>query len=142
METTGISLGTLNFELQMLCATPLYNGNELLKKVFLQKYFPQIQHTFPSSCDFNSLFVNGNVFSFSKPIIFLHVILRVLKTFSCNLFHIPSILVIYMTKAPDCWHWISRRNIHWICSPISVVEDFSGLFAHPSIFLIKHSRSA
>ena len=29
-----------------------------------------------------------------------------------------------------------------ICSLISVVNEFSGLFLHPSIFSIKHSRSA
>ena len=29
-----------------------------------------------------------------------------------------------------------------ICSPIFAVEDFSGFFAHPYIFLIKDSRSA
>ena len=29
-----------------------------------------------------------------------------------------------------------------ICSPFFVVEDFSGLFAHKSIFLIKDSVSA
>ena len=29
-----------------------------------------------------------------------------------------------------------------ICSPIYAVEEFSGLFEHPSIFLIKDSMSA
>ena len=29
-----------------------------------------------------------------------------------------------------------------ICSPTFVVDEFSGLFLHPSIFSIKHSRSA
>ena len=29
-----------------------------------------------------------------------------------------------------------------ICSPDSVVDEFSGLFLHPSNFSIKHSRSA
>ena len=29
-----------------------------------------------------------------------------------------------------------------ICLPILVVEDFSGLFAHPSIFLFKDSMAA
>ena len=29
-----------------------------------------------------------------------------------------------------------------ICSPTFVVDEFSGLFLHPSIFSIKHSKSA
>ena len=29
-----------------------------------------------------------------------------------------------------------------ICLPTFVVDEFSGLFLHPSIFSIKHSRSA
>ena len=29
-----------------------------------------------------------------------------------------------------------------ICSPTFVVDEFSGLFLHSSIFSIKHSRSA
>ena len=29
-----------------------------------------------------------------------------------------------------------------ICLPTFVVNEFSGLFLHPSIFSIKHSRSA
>ena len=29
-----------------------------------------------------------------------------------------------------------------ICSPTLVVDKYSGLFLHPSIFSIKHSRSA
>ena len=29
-----------------------------------------------------------------------------------------------------------------ICSPTFVVDEFSGLFLHPSVFSIKHSRSA
>ena len=29
-----------------------------------------------------------------------------------------------------------------ICSPSFVADGFSGLFLHPSIFSIKHSRSA
>ena len=38
----------------------------------------------------------------------------------------------YMTKSPNSWHSI------WTC----IVEDFSGLFAHPSIFPINDSISA
>ena len=37
---------------------------------------------------------------------------------------------------------IEMKYPQGICSPIFVVEEFSGLFTHPSIFLIKDSMSA
>ena len=37
---------------------------------------------------------------------------------------------------------VDIEYLQGICSPTFVVEEFSGLFAHPSIFLIKDSISA
>ena len=34
------------------------------------------------------------------------------------------------------------EKLDGICSPTFVVDEFSGLFLHQSIFSIKHSRSA
>ena len=37
---------------------------------------------------------------------------------------------------------VDIENLNGICSPTFVVDNFSGLFLHPWIFSIKHSRSA
>ena len=37
---------------------------------------------------------------------------------------------------------VDTENPDEICSPAFAVDEFSGLFLHPSIFSIKHSRSA
>ena len=39
-------------------------------------------------------------------------------------------------------HIVDIEYPETICSPIFVVEDFSGFFAHPSILLIKDPKSA
>ena len=38
-------------------------------------------------------------------------------------------------------HIVDIEYAQGICLPIFVAEEFSGLFAHPSIFLIKDSKS-
>ena len=43
-------------------------------------------------------------------------------------------LVFFMIKSQI----VDIKHPQKICSPIFVVEDFSGLFVHPSIFLIKN----
>ena len=58
----------------------------------------------------------------------LHALLGIHKTLSCNLFLYDDIVDI---EKPD-----------GICSLTFVVDEFSGLFLHPSIFSIVHSRSA
>ena len=47
-------------------------------------------------------------------------------------------LVFFMIKSPN----FDMEYPQGIFSPILVVEDFSGLLAHPSIFLIKNSMSS
>ena len=39
-------------------------------------------------------------------------------------------------------HIVDLEKPDGICLPTFVVNEFSGLFLHPSIFSIKHSRSA
>ena len=36
---------------------------------------------------------------------------------------------------------VDIKKLDGICSPTFYVEEFSGLFLHPSIFYIKYSRS-
>ena len=39
-------------------------------------------------------------------------------------------------------HIVDIEKPDGICSPSFVVDEFSGLFLHPSIFFMKYSRSA
>ena len=76
-------------------------------------------------------------FSFQNQLCFLHVLLKIHKCFSNGLFrNIKYVCLLCDLQIADI------EYPQGICSPIFVVEDFSGLFSHPSIFLIKHSRSA
>ena len=43
----------------------------IFKEFFYEIFFINITYFVASSCDFNSLFVNGNIFVFSKPVFFL-----------------------------------------------------------------------
>ena len=47
-----------------------------------------------------------------------------------------KICLLSISKA----HTVDNEYPQEICSPILVVEKFSGLFAHPSIFLLKDSN--
>ena len=47
-------------------------------------------------------------------------------------------LIYYISNV----HMVYIEYPQGICSPIFIIEDFSELFAHPSIFLIKDPRSA
>ena len=49
-------------------------------------------------------------------------------------------LVFYVDDTIDDIVDIEKPD--WICSFTFVVDEFSGLFLHPSIFSIKYSRSA
>ena len=49
--------------------------------------------------------------------------------------------IFYVIKIPKL-QIFDIEYLQGICSPIFVAEDFSGLFAHPSIFLIEDSMSA
>ena len=59
------------------------------------------------------------------------------KTFSCNIFHYIKYVVLLQSNAPI----VDIEYPQGICSPIFDLEEFSGLFAHSSIFLIKDSIS-
>ena len=50
-------------------------------------------------------------FSFQNQLFFLCVLLKIHKTFSCYFFLDTKYACFYMVKLPDCWHWISSRNI-------------------------------
>ena len=74
-------------------------------------------------------------FSFQNQLYFLRVLLIKCKMFPYNLFH--DIKYVCLSNP-------QIANIEYpqgICSPIFAVEEFSVLFARPSIFLIKDSMS-
>ena len=74
----------------------IYNPREFFYEIFSANiaYF--------SIFAFNSLFVSDNIFFFLNPIILVACFFKG----SQNFFH-----TIYMVKSPNCWHWISARNM-------------------------------
>ena len=89
------------------------------------------------------LLLTVTFFSFQNHLYFLRVALKKYKTFSYNLFNnIKHDCFLYdqITKLLTSVEIV--QYLQRICSPIFVVEEFSGLFVHPSIFLIKGTMSA
>ena len=76
-------------------------------------------------------------FCFQNQLYFLHVILKNHKIFSYNLFRNIKYACFLHDQIPQI---IDIESPQGICSPIFVVEKFSRLFSHSSIFLIKYSR--
>ena len=86
-----------------------------------------------------ALFLNNFTSFFLKPIIFLACFLKDEQ----NLFIQPLLLytscLFSMIRNEDN---VEIEKPDEICLLTLVVDEFSGLFLHPSIFPIKHSRSA
>ena len=89
--------------------------------------------------DYNSSFVNGNIIFFSKSIVFFACSYEDSWNFfihSCPRYKVC--LFSILSKA----HIVYLEYLQGIWSSIFVVEEFSGLSAHPSISLMKDSISA
>ena len=78
-----------------------------------------------------ALLVITSFFSFQNQLFSLHALLKIHKTFSYNLYSYTLHACIVDIEKPD-----------GICSLTFNVDKFSGLILNPSIFTIKHSRSA
>ena len=87
---------------------------------------------------FYLFFVNGSIFSFQSQSYILRVLLKIHKTFSYNLPHD----IKYACFPYDQMTKLLTLNIRKQYAHLFVAEDFSGLLAHPSIFLINDSMSA
>ena len=96
-------------------------------------------NAFVSWCNFSSSFVNCKNFFFSKSIIFFACFLKVHKTFSYNLFYDMKYVCFLYSQIPKLLTLSIRKKYAHL---FFVVEEFSRLFAHPSIFLIKYFVSA
>ena len=82
-------------------------------------------------------FLKGS-FKKKKRLSSLRVLLRIHKTFSWRLYFImyTSCLFSRLLNA----HVVDINKSDQICSLAFVLDEFSGLFLHPSIFSIKHLR--
>ena len=85
--------------------------------------------------------LTGTFFSFQNQLYFPHIHLKKYKTFSNNIQSFPRYKVCLFSILSKA-QVVDIKYPQGICSPIFVVEECSGLFAHPSIFLIKDLRSA
>ena len=109
----------------------LYDDTLLLLVYLFSKFFLQMWQFTWFRYDSDSSFINGIIFFFSKFIIFIAFSLKNSRNFviqslslytSCS-FSIPLNVHIVDIEYP-------RR----VYSPTFVVDNFSGLFLHPSIF--------
>ena len=111
----------------------IYNSQK-----FFEESYSTNKHTFVFLCDSISFLRNGNIFFFLNSVYFLRALLKNHRTFSHNLFHDINMFVFHMIKSPNCWYWISARNVlaYFCCWRIFWI------FSHPSIFLVNDSISA
>ena len=106
--------------------------------IFIFKFFLTNIADFCSFIFSSSSFVNNFFFSFLKLVIF---IVHPLKN-SQNLFvqSLPIYTSCFFSMLLND-NTVEIEKSDGICSPTFVVSEFWGLFLHPSIFSIKHSRS-
>ena len=84
---------------------------------------------FKFSYNFCCSFVDNITFLFLELIIFI----------TCSLKYSQN---VFMQSLPLYILCLFFEKSDGICSPTFFLDDFSGLFSHPSIFSTKHARSA
>ena len=134
------------FRITYMCSTSVFTNIMTMFPDFYNNFYQYCFYfqTFYCKCDIwifflfrndsYSLLVNSIIF-FSKLIIFIYLdsqnfSIQSTPLYTSCLFSVPSNVHIIDTEYPQ-----------GMCSPIFVVVNFSGLFFHPSTFLIKESRS-
>ena len=85
------------------------------------------------------LFVIGNIFFFLKSIIFFAFSRKDSQYYFMQSFPQYKVCLFSMWSNAQV---VDIEYLPGICSPIFLVEELSGLFAHSSVFLIKDSMSA
>ena len=93
----------------------------------------------PFSYDIHCSLVNNFTFFLLKLIIFIMCYLKDLKNLFMQFLPLHTSYLFSMLLNDDI---VDTEKPDVICSPTFVVDEFSGLILHPSIFPIKHSRSA
>ena len=127
------STSVFSYIMTMISNFHIFHVSNNYFQVFLYKY-----NRFFHFLWFLQFFLNNFTFLFLKLIIFIASSLKdsqnfFIKSFPLHISCLFSMLLnddIVAIKKPD------RR-----CSHISVVDEFSGFYLHPSIYFIKHSRS-
>ena len=140
-KTTGTSLGILY--LNYICYVPhlcIYQYNFtiiFIIRAFIFELFCKNRrflffHAIPA------VFFEWYYFLICK-VNYLHCVLtqRFTKPFQSSPLYTSRLFSI-----PSNTHIVDTKCQQGICSPSLVVDDFSGLFLHPSTVLIKDSRSA
>ena len=98
----------------------------IIRKLFQECFSTNLTFSY----DFSSSFVNGNIFLFSKSITFLACSLKDSQNVSYNLLHhIKYGCFPYYQKPIQLTLNIHKKHAHLFFA----VEEFSRLFAHPSI---------
>ena len=103
-------------------------------QVFIYKY--KRLFVFPYD---SALLLITSFFLFQITYLKLCALLKIYKTFSCDIY-----LCIHHAFFSMLWNGkiVDIKKSCGICSLTFLVDDFSGLSFYPSIFSIKHSRSA
>ena len=126
----------------MLCVVPLYSPAWWRWYLTLQYFLSfsylfsnfslQIKHIFDSHIFLAALLLITLFFFFAK-LSLLRAILRIfIELFHAIFTSVYIMLMFYAFKWRNCRHW----NPDEICLPTFVVDEFSGLFLHPPIFLL------
>ena len=100
--------------------------------IFIFKFFFANKTYFWFSYISCSSFVNNFVFFFAKLSLYRAILRIFIELFHANFTSVYIMLMFYAFKWRNCRHW----NPDEICLPTFVVDEFSGLFLHPPIFLL------
>ena len=108
--------------------------------MFILKYFIKKQlSTFEFWYELGFSFVNNFIFFFLKLFVFIACSLKYPQNFFIESLPLYTSCLFSLLSNDD---FVDIEKLEGTCSLTFVVDEFSGLFFHPSIFSIKHSRSS
>ena len=112
-----------------ICKIVIFSNFSIFFLVVLKIFFHK--HIILWQLDVILVFSHGNIFFFLKIITFVAFSLRELQNFFTQ-FSPRYKLCLFSTLSKA--HIVDIEYLPGICSLIFIIEGFSGLFAHPSIF--------
>ena len=110
-----------------------------IKEIFYEIFSANSKYSCFFVCLLTLCLLLVTFFSLLNPIILLHVLLKAYKTFFIQSFPRYKVCLFLIWSNPQI---AGTEYPQKICSPAFLVEDFRGLFAHPSFLLTNHSSSA
>ena len=111
----------------------------IIKEIFYEIFSANSKYSCFFVCFLTFCLLLVTFFSLLNPIILIACSFEGLQNFFIQSFPRYKVCLFFIWSNPQI---AGTEYPQIICSPVFLVEDFCGLFAHPSILLTNHSSSA